>query len=240
MSESGTRSASRAEDLEAGDTQQSEKSFLLADRRTSSLDEAPNDSMSRAHSRSPPPSKPKGSLQVASDISAPDQQSTEQAKRLKGLGLAGVATVFQAVMSVCAKILGQSGIPVFEILLVRGIMVLSISYMKAVTSTQHTFPHALGQRKWLLVLRGCLGFGAVSSLYWSLQYLPLSDALVLTFLSPLLVAGLSPVFNKELPSLQHLVHVPGSASEISEKLRPQISSWFTVAPRTASWPSLHV
>ena len=56
-------------------------------------------------------------------------------------------------------------------------------------------------RKWLLVLRGCLGFGAVSSLYWSLQYLPLSDALVLTFLSPLLVAALAPVFNKELPSL---------------------------------------
>ena len=96
------------QDLEAGDTQQSEKSFLLADRRTSSLDEAPNDSMSRAHSRSPPPSKPKGSLQVANDSSAPDQQSTEQAKRLKGLGLAGVATVFQAVMSVCAKILGNT------------------------------------------------------------------------------------------------------------------------------------
>lgn len=46
-----------------------------------------------------------------------------------------------------------------------------------------------------------MGFGAVSSLYWSLQYLPLSDALVLTFLSPLLVAALAPVFNKELPSL---------------------------------------
>ena len=41
---------------------------------------------------------------------------------------------------------GRSGIPVFEILLVRGIMILSISYMKAVTTTQHTFPYALGQR----------------------------------------------------------------------------------------------
>ena len=41
---------------------------------------------------------------------------------------------------------GQSGVPVFEILLVRGIMVLSISYMKAVTTTQHTFPYALGKR----------------------------------------------------------------------------------------------
>ncbi|DBB00802.1 TPA: hypothetical protein ACH3X1_000731 [Trebouxia sp. C0004] len=104
-------------------------------------------------------------------------------------------------MSVCAKDLGQSGIPVFEIALVRGLMVLSISYMKAFSSTQHTCPHALGKRKWLLVLRGSLGFGVVSSLYWSLQYLSLSDALVFTFLSPLMVAALSPVFNKELPTL---------------------------------------
>lgn len=43
-------------------------------------------------------------------------------------------------------IAGQSGVPVFEILLVRGIMVLSISYMRAVTTTQHTFPYALGKR----------------------------------------------------------------------------------------------
>ncbi|KAL3152754.1 hypothetical protein ABBQ38_012341 [Trebouxia sp. C0009 RCD-2024] len=215
-------SRSLSNDLEAGDTQKSEKCFLLPERRTSSLDDEtpqPPLGISRAHSRANPaiasrtsmsraqsrtlPSKSKGVLQVSTDAtqdSAEDQQESKS-KRMKGLGLAGVATVFQAVMSVCAKILGRSGIPVFEILLVRGIMILSISYMKAVTATQHTFPYALGQRKWLLLLRGCLGFGAVSSLYGALQYLPLSDALVLTFLSPLVVAALSPVFNKELPSL---------------------------------------
>ncbi|DBB16082.1 hypothetical protein WJX82_007470 [Trebouxia sp. C0006] len=202
MTDSTTRSPSRGagHDLEVGDAQHSEQSFLLADRHTSSLDEEAAISISRAHSRTPP-TKPKASLQVAHDTSSSSQQGPDQGKRLKGLGLAGIATVFQAIMSVCAKTLGQSGVPVFEILLVRGIMVLSISYMKAVTATQHTFPYALGKRKWLLVLRGCLGFGAVSSLYWSLQYLPLSDALVLTFLSPLLVAALAPVFNQELPSL---------------------------------------
>ena len=41
---------------------------------------------------------------------------------------------------------GRSGVPVFEILLVRAVMVLSISYMKVVTKTQNTFPYALGQR----------------------------------------------------------------------------------------------
>lgn len=214
------------QDLELGEAQQSEKSFLLADRHTSSLDEEAPISISRAHSRTPP-TKPKASLQVTHDTSPSSQQGPDQGKRLKGLGLAGIATVFQAIMSVCAKILGrsrltiyalvghisakashandaqkvpacfynhmshwahqsgsswsthpatvvdtatlmlllfssvplhmcgshamfrvagQSGVPVFEILLVRGIMVLSISYMKAVTATQHTFPYALGKR----------------------------------------------------------------------------------------------
>ena len=113
------------QDLEAGSDKASERSFLLPSRRTSSLeDEMPPLSISRAHSRPAPPraasssnpsrtpaspSKPKGSLQVSADAShkpAEDQQSL-QSKRMKGLGLAGVATVFQAVMSVCAKILGE-------------------------------------------------------------------------------------------------------------------------------------
>jgi drug/metabolite transporter (DMT)-like permease len=38
--------------------------------------------------------------------------------------------------------------------------------------------------RWLLVLRGVGGFFGVFGLYWSLQYLPLSDATVITFLSP--------------------------------------------------------
>jgi len=95
------------QDLEVGDAQHSEQSFLLADRHTSSLDEEAAISISRAHSRTPP-TKPKASLQVAHDTSSSSQQGPDQGKRLKGLGLAGIATVFQAIMSVCAKTLGNS------------------------------------------------------------------------------------------------------------------------------------
>ena len=73
----------------------------------------PRTSMSKAHSRPLPP-KAKDALQVSSDPTqspAEDQQAS-QSKRMKGLGLAGIATVFQAVMSVCAKILGESLQPV--------------------------------------------------------------------------------------------------------------------------------
>lgn len=45
-------------------------------------------------------------------------------------------------------------------------------------------------RRWLLVLRGVLGFASVSSLYLAVALLPLADASVLSFLSPIFVAAL--------------------------------------------------
>ena len=44
-------------------------------------------------------------------------------------------------------------------------------------------------RRWLLVLRGVLGFCSVSSLFLAVSLLPLADASVLSFLSPLFVAA---------------------------------------------------
>ena len=41
----------------------------------------------------------------------------------------------------------------------------------------------------MLLLRGLLGFGAVSTFYWAVQYLALADAAVLMFLAPVIVAG---------------------------------------------------
>lgn len=48
------------------------------------------------------------------------------------------------------------------------------------------WPFGAKDVRWLLVLRGVGGFFGVFGLYWSLQYLPLSDATVITFLSPTL------------------------------------------------------
>lgn len=56
------------------------------------------------------------------------------------------------------------------------------------------------RRKALLLLRGVLGLGAVSTLYWSVQLLPLADAAVLNFLAPVFVAALAPLALHELPS----------------------------------------
>ena len=58
-------------------------------------------------------------------------------------------------------------------------------------------------RRWLLLLRGALGFCSTSSLYWAVSLLPMADATVLSFLAPIFVAALSPLALREArpPSL---------------------------------------
>ncbi len=86
--------------------QQSEKSILLADRRTSSLDEEQLLSTLHEYSKALP-SRSNVALEKASDGLLKNLQGTQLANRLKGLGLAGISTLFQAAMSVCAKDLGM-------------------------------------------------------------------------------------------------------------------------------------
>lgn len=52
----------------------------------------------------------------------------------------------------------------------------------------------------MLVVRGLYSFTSISLLYTSVQLMPLSDAVVLQFLSPLMVAVAAPLLLKELPS----------------------------------------
>ena len=55
-------------------------------------------------------------------------------------------------------------------------------------------------RRGLLAIRGLFGFGAIGCYFWAIQLLPIQDAMVLTFLAPLWVALLGPIFIKEKPS----------------------------------------
>lgn len=54
-------------------------------------------------------------------------------------------------------------------------------------------------RRGLLAIRGCFGFGAIGCYFFAVTLLPLNDAMVITFLAPLVVALASPVVIKESP-----------------------------------------
>ena len=102
------------------------------------------------------------------------------------------AQLFGCLMNLSTRLLetpGEHGEPFhpFQILLARqGITsAVCIGYGLYSKSIPH-FPLGPKGVRWLLVLRGLGGFFGVFGLYFSLLYLPLSEATVLTFLGPIL------------------------------------------------------
>lgn len=109
--------------------------------------------------------------------------------RNKGLFLMLVAQFFGVLMNVTTRILeiegnDGKGFHPLQILFVRmGITcILASSYMYW-RKTPH-FPLGAPEVRSLLVARGFCGFFGVFGMYYSLLYLPLADATVITFLAP--------------------------------------------------------
>ncbi|KAF2704863.1 hypothetical protein K504DRAFT_461112 [Pleomassaria siparia CBS 279.74] len=107
----------------------------------------------------------------------------------KGPALVLIAQVFGTLMNVTTRILemegnnGQGYHP-FQILFVRmGITVICASVYMWRSKTEH-FPFGMKEVRPLLIARGVTGFFGVFGMYYSLLYLPLADATVITFLAP--------------------------------------------------------
>ncbi|KAI3437637.1 hypothetical protein D9Q98_000089 [Chlorella vulgaris] len=96
-------------------------------------------------------------------------------------------------MGLVAKIVGGLGVPVFEIVLARSLVVLMVSGTMVGREGRHAQWPWKSERRLLLLLRGLVGFCAISCFYAAVQLLPLADVAVLTFLSPVFVTLLSPL-----------------------------------------------
>ncbi|KAF2635127.1 hypothetical protein P280DRAFT_474043 [Massarina eburnea CBS 473.64] len=107
----------------------------------------------------------------------------------KGLALVLISQLFGTLMNVTTRLLEVEGndgrgYHPFQILFVRMAItaICSTIYMWR-AKTEH-FPFGLKEVRWLLVARGLTGFFGVFGMYYSLLYLPLADATVITFLAP--------------------------------------------------------
>ncbi|RCI17152.1 hypothetical protein L249_2360 [Ophiocordyceps polyrhachis-furcata BCC 54312] len=106
--------------------------------------------------------------------------------RNKAAALVALSQLFGAVMNLSVRLLEleDSGMHPIQVLLVRnGITsILCIAYLW----WTKTPDGALGKRqvRWLLVVRGITGFVSIFSMWYSMIYLPLADATVITFLAP--------------------------------------------------------
>ncbi|KAJ5159142.1 Drug/metabolite transporter [Penicillium coprophilum] len=106
--------------------------------------------------------------------------------RNKGMGLVLLAQAFAASMNVMTQVLEiHSAMHPFQILFARMSITAIASYLYMYFAST---PSPLGTRpvRGLLLLRAIFGFTGVYALYYSVQYLPLSEATVITFLSPII------------------------------------------------------
>lgn len=122
--------------------------------------------------------------------------------RNKGLALVLLAQIFGTLMNVTTRLLetegnGGQGMHPFHILFMRmGITFLLASLYMWWSQTEH-FPFGAPGIRLLLIARGLSGFFGVYGMYYSLLYLPLADATVITFLAPGLACWLCAYVLKE-------------------------------------------
>lgn len=108
----------------------------------------------------------------------------------KGLAFVILAQVFGVMMNVTTRLLelaGTSGpgMHPFQILFARMTGTLVLSGIYQWWAKVEGAPFGSREVRGLLIARGVGGFFGVYGIYYSLQYLPLSDATVITFLAPI-------------------------------------------------------
>lgn len=112
-------------------------------------------------------------------------------QRNKAWVLVLTAECFGACMAATARLLededkGAAMHPMQIIFVRMGLTcILSTVYMRATNVPD--FPLGPPDVRWMLVVRGLTGFFGLSAFYWALQYLPLAETTVITFLTPLMV-----------------------------------------------------
>ncbi|KAK3304059.1 uncharacterized protein B0T15DRAFT_512260 [Chaetomium strumarium] len=101
--------------------------------------------------------------------------------------LVGVSQFFGALMNLAAKLLEmESGMRPMQILFARQSMTTALSCLYMWWNMIPDFP--LGPRgvRGVLLIRGISGFFGIYGMWFSMRYLPLAEATVITFLAPML------------------------------------------------------
>ncbi|MCJ1304932.1 hypothetical protein MMC08_007745 [Hypocenomyce scalaris] len=107
--------------------------------------------------------------------------------RNKGMALVLLSQLFGGLMNVTTRLLETSGSDMhpFQILFARMSITAFLACIYMWRAKTPYFPLGMPEVRWLLVVRGFGGFFGVYGMYYSLLYLPIAEATVITFLAPL-------------------------------------------------------
>ena len=96
------------------------------------------------------------------------------------------AACFALMAAIAKKMLPAT--PMQSVVLSRGILMTATF----VTLARLQGVPVIGRHPWMLLFRGLLGYGALSCYFWSVQHLPLGDAVLLQYSHPVFVAAIAP------------------------------------------------
>lgn len=102
-----------------------------------------------------------------------------------------VAMVNMPFIDVIAKLLGQEGVPVLQIVWAR--MVFGALLILPFALRQASPAQLIPANPLYLSLRASLMIGATFSFFWALKFLPIADALAIFFVQPMIITLLSPL-----------------------------------------------
>lgn len=128
--------------------------------------------------------------------------------------MAGAAFFF-SVMSLLVKAAGQR-LPIQEVVLARSSVGAAICWY----SLHRRGVPLWGQRKGLLLLRGVLGYAALSCFFYALVHLPLAEATVIQYTNPVFTALLAVIFLSETMRPRHVALVVLSLGGVVLMTRP--------------------
>ena len=132
-----------------------------------------------------------------------------------------------AVMGVMVKLAGATGLPVMQIIAVRAVISVALSLV----AIQRAGVHPLGNRRWLLLARGIVGFLSLSCVFYAILHLPYAQATILQYLHPVFTAVLAYWLLREVPERATVVCVLLSLMGLAVMLAPALGS----APAKTPW-----
>lgn len=109
-----------------------------------------------------------------------DAPRTGWAERIPpGMRYMAAGALFFSVMSLLVKVAGER-LPSQQVVMARAVITLALSWW----AVRRAGVSPWGNRRGLLVLRGAVGFLALSAFYHSVVHLPLADATVIQYTNP--------------------------------------------------------
>jgi drug/metabolite transporter (DMT)-like permease len=140
---------------------------------------------------------------------------SDASPRTGGLRDMVAAAFFFSVMSLLVKLAGQR-LAAQQVVLFRAAVALVLSW----GLLRRAGLSPWGKSRGLLLLRGLLGFFALSCFFWALVHLPLAEATVIQYLNPIFTALLAAVLLGERLEWRATLSVAGSLAGLLLVARP--------------------